>query len=41
LSPHIIQAIADGRAPADLTITKLARSLPPSWAEQEKHLGLD
>jgi site-specific DNA recombinase len=41
LSPRIIQAIADGRAPADLTNTKLARSLPPSWAEQEKHLGLD
>jgi hypothetical protein len=41
LSPSIIQAIAEGRAPADLTITKLARSLPPSWAEQEKHLGLD
>ncbi len=41
LSPRIIQAIADGRAPADLTNTKLARNLPPSWAEQEKHLGLD
>jgi hypothetical protein len=41
LSPSIIQAIAEGRAPADLTITKLARSLPPSWAEQEKCLGLD
>ena len=39
LSPHIIQAIAEGRAAADLTITKLARSLPPSWAEQEEHLG--
>ena len=41
LSCPLIQAIAEGRADADLTITKLARSLPPSWAEQEKRLGLD
>lgn len=40
LSPRIIEAIADGRAPADLTITQLARTLPLSWAKQEQQLGL-
>ena len=41
LSPRIIQAIAEGRAPADLTVTRLARNLPLAWAEQEEQLGLD
>jgi site-specific DNA recombinase len=40
LSPRIIAAIADGTAPADLTVTGLANALPYSWAEQEKRLGL-
>ena len=29
-------AIADGTAPADLTVTGLAKALPYSWAEQER-----
>ena len=40
LSPRVIQAIAAGRAPADLTVTRLARNLPLTWAEQEEQLGL-
>ena len=40
LSPRIIDAIAEGRAPADLTITQLARSLPMSWAKQEEQLDI-
>jgi len=38
LSPRIIAAIADGTAPADLTITGLAKALPYSWAEQERSI---
>jgi hypothetical protein len=34
LSPRIIMAIVDGTAPADLTVTGLAKALPFSWAEQ-------
>jgi site-specific DNA recombinase len=40
LSPRVIQAIAEGRAPADLTVTQLVRNLPLTWAEQEEKLGL-
>jgi hypothetical protein len=40
LSPRIIQVIAEGRAPANLTATRLARNLPLSWAEQEQRLGI-
>jgi hypothetical protein len=29
VSPRIIEAIANGSAPADLTVTTLARALPP------------
>src|ERR1700730_1974724 len=36
LSPLIIAAIADGTAPADLTVTGLAKALPYSWAEQDR-----
>ena len=36
LSPRIIAAIADGTAPADLTVTGLAKALPYSWAELEQ-----
>lgn len=39
LSPRIIEAIAEGRAPADLTVTKLVRNLPTVWDHQEKQLG--
>jgi site-specific DNA recombinase len=38
LSPRIVSALLDGTAPADLTLTKLARALPHSWVEQERHL---
>jgi site-specific DNA recombinase len=40
LSPRIVSALLEGSAPADLTLTKLARALPYSWAEQERRLGL-
>jgi hypothetical protein len=40
LSPRIIAAIVDGTAPADLTVTGLAKALPYSWAEQERTIGL-
>ena len=40
LSPRIIAAIVDGIAPADLTVTGLAKALPYSWAEQEQSIGL-
>ena len=40
LSPRIVSALLDGTAPADLTISALARALPWSWAEQERRLGL-
>ena len=40
VSPRIIAAIAGGTAPADLTVTGLAKALPYSWAEQEKKIGL-
>ncbi|HTZ67345.1 MAG TPA: hypothetical protein VMB83_07745 [Roseiarcus sp.] len=41
LSPRIIEAIAEGRAPTDLTVTRLVRNLPAIWADQEKKLGFD
>jgi site-specific DNA recombinase len=40
VSPRIVSKILDGTAPAALTITALARTLPWSWAEQERRLGL-
>jgi site-specific DNA recombinase len=40
VSPRIVAAIVDGTAPADLTVTGLARALPYSWAEQEQGIGL-
>ena len=38
LSPVIITAIHQGRVPAELTISSLARSLPKNWASQDAHL---
>ena len=35
LSPRIIAAVVDGTAPADLTVTSLAKALLYSWAEEE------
>ena len=40
LSPRIIATIVNGTAPADLTVTGLAKALPYSWAEQEERIGL-
>ena len=39
VSPRIVSALLDGTAPADLTLTKLARGLPYCWAEQEQRVG--
>jgi site-specific DNA recombinase len=36
VAPRIIEAIADGTAPADLTVTRLAKGLPSKWADQAK-----
>ena len=38
LSPNIIRAIADGTAPANLTISRLTASLPHDWASQEQRI---
>jgi site-specific DNA recombinase len=35
VSPRIVEAIANGSARADLTVSSLARALPHSWAAQE------
>jgi site-specific DNA recombinase len=40
VSPRIVSALLDGTAPADLTLTTLARGLAHSWAEQERCLRL-
>jgi hypothetical protein len=40
LSPRIVEAIAEGRAPANLTVSRLARNLPMSWKDQESRFGL-
>ena len=40
LSPRILDSIAEGRAPADLTVSRLTRKLPMSWKDQERQLGL-
>jgi hypothetical protein len=39
-SPRIVSALVEGTAPADVTVTGLARALPYSWAEQERSVGL-
>jgi hypothetical protein len=40
VSPRIVTAIMDGTAPAGLTVTALAASLPYSWAEQEQWMSI-
>ena len=40
LSPRIVSALLEGTAPADLTLTRVARALPYSWAEQERRVGI-
>jgi site-specific DNA recombinase len=39
LAPDIVEAILDGRQPADLTFKKLTHCSPPSWIEQRRELG--
>ena len=43
LAPDIVQAIVEGRQPAELTIRKLIRlkPLPAGWADQRHALGFD
>ena len=41
LSPAVIRAMADGSAPADLTIRQLTSALPHDWAQQEQKLLID
>ena len=40
VSPRLVEAIANGSAPADLTVTRLAHALPHGWAEQERKFGI-
>jgi site-specific DNA recombinase len=39
LAPDIVEAILDGRQPADLTVQKLLHALPLDWGEQRIRLG--
>jgi len=39
VAPRIVAAIADGNAPADLTVTGLAQGLPCSWSKQERRFA--
>jgi site-specific DNA recombinase len=40
VSPRIVEAIANGSGPADLTVTLLTSALPRSWTKQEKRFGI-
>lgn len=40
VSPKVINAITAGSAPASLTVSALARSLPHLWSEQEKQFRI-
>ena len=40
VSPLVVEAIANGSAPADLTVTLLTGALPLNWNEQEKKFGV-
>ncbi len=39
LAPDIVEAILDGRQPADLGVQRLIRNLPLGWAEQRERFG--
>jgi len=39
VSPKVISAITAGSAPASLTVSSMARSLPHIWSEQEQRYG--
>ena len=36
VSPRLVEALAEGRPVADITVTSVAKLLPLSWAEQER-----
>jgi site-specific DNA recombinase len=40
LSPKIVQAIAEGTAPTDLSVSRLTQALPHSWSAQEQAFSL-
>jgi hypothetical protein len=40
VSPRIVEAIANGGAPADLTVTSLTSALPHSWTKQQEKFGV-
>jgi hypothetical protein len=40
VSPRIIEAIAEGRAPADLSVIGIARNLPMAWKDHNRRFGL-
>jgi site-specific DNA recombinase len=40
LSPRIMEAIAEGRAPGNLNVSNLARALPLTWRDQEQRIGV-
>jgi hypothetical protein len=40
LAPDIVEAILEGRQPADLSFEKLTRPLPMKWNSQKRILGL-
>jgi hypothetical protein len=39
LAPDIVEAILDGRQPANLGIERLLKPISPNWAEQRRQLG--
>jgi site-specific DNA recombinase len=39
VAPRVVAAIADGDAPADLTVTALAKALPYLWEQQEQRFA--
>ena len=39
LAPEIVEAILDGRQPADLQLEDLLQGFPLEWAELQKELG--
>ena len=40
LSPTIVEAILDGRRPADMSLDGLMRSFPANWAEQKMRFSI-
>lgn len=40
LAPDIVEAILDGRQPADLDLDRLLKGVPIAWADQRRVFGL-